>query len=110
MTAAGVTLSRGVECFSCAQAELLRCRSKSSFARDDSEWNALWLRRQRNKFHAIIEAVVEGVRGHGYPRAGVPRRKKPGPTIVLLHDARLVLHACEDGINIYPVLRIFLVQ
>ena len=44
------------------------------------------------------------------PGAGVDRREKPGPTIVLLDEARLVLHPCEDGISVNAVLRKFLVH
>src|SRR5512132_1636237 len=110
MTASGVTLSRRAECFSCAHAEVLRCRTKSSFARDKAEWNALWLRSERKKSNPIAEGVVKSVRSDGYPRPGVHRREKLGPTVVLLHESRLVFHACEDRIDIYAVLRKFLVQ
>ena len=93
-----------------AFAELLRCRTKSPLPGDNPNWNALWLRRKREKFHAIAERIVESVRSNGYPCAGVDRREKPGPTIVLLHEARFMLHLREDSIHVYPVLRIFLVQ
>ena len=91
-------------------AELFRCRIKSCFARDDPKWNALWLRRKREKFHPTAESVVEGVGSDGYPRARVHRREKAGPTVVFLDEAWLVLHPREDGINVYAVLRIFLVH
>ena len=110
MTAVGVTSLPRVECFFCAQAELLRCRTKSPLPGDNPNWNALWLRRKREKFHAIDERIVESVRSNGYPCAGVDRREKPGPTVVLLHEARFMLHLREDSIHVYPVLRIFLVQ
>src|SRR4029453_1421840 len=107
---AGVTLSRRAECLPCAQAELLRCRTKSSFARDNSEWNALRLRRKRKKSDPISEGVVKSVRGDGYPDPGVHRREKAGPTVVLLHESRFIFHARKDSINIYAVLRKLLVQ
>ena len=91
-------------------AELLRCRTKSSLPRDDADWNAFWLRRKREKFHSIAEGIVEGVRSDGYSCTRVHRREKPGPTIMLLNEARFILHTREDSINVYPVLRIFLVQ
>src|ERR1700738_3696833 len=103
-------LSRRAEGFSCTQGELLRCRTKSSFARDHSEWNALWLRCKRKKFDPIPEGVVKSVRGDGYPGPGVHRREEVGPTVLLLHESRLIFYACEDGIDIDAVLRIFLVQ
>ena len=91
-------------------AELLRRRTKSPLPGDNPDWNALRLRRKAEKFHTIAERVVESVRSNGYPSAGVHRREKLDPTIVLLQEARFMLYPREDSIDVYPVLRIFLVQ
>jgi hypothetical protein len=63
-----------------------------------------------DEFDPIAEGVVERIRNDGYACASVHGREKPGPTIVLLHKARLLLRPREDGINVYAMLRIFFVQ
>src|SRR4029453_1594875 len=110
MPATGVTSLHRAECLSCAQAEPLRCRTKSSFARDNSEWNALRLRRKRKKFDPTAEGVVKSVRGDSDPGTGVHRREEAGPAVVLLHEPRLIFHPRKDGIHIDAVLGKFPVQ
>jgi len=42
--------------------------------------------------------------------AGADGGKNTGPTIVLLYEARFIVHAREDGIKIFLVTRILLAR
>ena len=60
-------------------------------------------------FDPIIECVSERIRGERYSDAGADRGKNTRPTIMLLHEARLIVNAREDRMQIFQVTRIVLV-
>src|SRR4029077_7354605 len=86
-------------------AELFRCRTKSSFPGDNPDWNTLRLRRKTQKFYPIAKSITKRVRSEGSSRASIDGGENPRPTVVLLHDARFILHSGEGGREVYPVLR-----
>ena len=98
------------ELFSRTLTELLRCWTPSSFTGDNSDSDTLRLRSKMQKFYPIAEGIFESVGNHGYPCTGVDRSENARPTIMLLHDARFILHFSEDRSEVDPVLRIFFVH
>src|SRR4029453_3189783 len=77
-------------------AELFRSGAKFFFPRNDSNRDALWFRRQAQEFDSIAEGITERVRRNRYSVAGSDRRKNSGPAVVLLDDARFLIHRCEN--------------
>jgi hypothetical protein len=61
-------------------------------------------------FDPIIECVSERIRGECYSRAGTDSGKHTRPTVMLLHEARLIVHAREDRMQIFQVTRIVLAR
>ncbi len=93
-----------------ALAELRRRWTKFPFSRNDSNLDPFWFRRETHEFDTITQRVIEHIRGERYSDAGADRGKNSGPTILLLHEARLFVHAHEDRIQIFQITRIVLMR
>ena len=91
-----------------ALAELRRRWAKFPSRRNDSNSDPFRFSRQTHESNTIIERVIERIRGKGYADAGADRGKNTRPPVVLLHEARLVVHASEDRIQIFQITRIVL--
>src|SRR6185312_10128127 len=60
------------------------------------------------QFNPIIEDVTECVRRECHSTAGTDRRKNSGPAVVLLHDARFIIHPRENRSDVFLVASVLL--
>ena len=65
---------------------------------DDSDRDALWFRCKAHAFDSVVECVIKYVGSKRYSGPGANGREDTGPTIMLVHHARLIVHAREDKI------------
>ena len=60
------------------------------------------------EFDAIAEHMIEGVRRKRYSGAGTYRGINSGPSVVLLHDARFLIHPRKYRSSVFFLARILL--
>src|SRR5581483_4438274 len=90
-----VGLTNRAESFLRALAKLFHGCARLSLSRDDAHGNALRLGREPYKLDPVVECIIERVRGEGDADPGADCGKNAGPTIMLLHHARLIGYAGE---------------
>jgi hypothetical protein len=88
--------------------ELLRGGARFFFPRKHSDRDALWFRCQVHKLDPITTQMTKHVRRCCYSITSGNSRIHSDPAVVLLHEARFILHGGEKRGDVFRIARVLL--